>query len=291
MDDTPDDDVPAGLRVRTRTIVIAILAVAATIAVMAAVVIPLFLTPAPPPAPRETDRDAKVNDAEAANLDVSYRLPVGLGGGIRRVAGQTVALQCPVEGDEDAYTYGTGFLVAPDVVVSAAHVVTAKKSGVAVKAYCGGPTASPGTVIALDELRDVMVIRTTGCPADTVALDTRRLKVNDPLHVAGFNFSGLSASAARYYSMTSPIPAASFGAQDAVGDPDVSQRVIDMERARVPRFRAIAGAAVPGNSGSPVFTDEGKIVGMLVIRDPRHNRSYFVPARTLIRVLSDAGIN
>jgi S1-C subfamily serine protease len=290
MDDTPEDDVPAGLRSRPRTVVISILAVLATIALMALIIVPLFLTPTPPPAPRETDGSAPTAAAQEKGLDVSYRLPIGLGGGIRRTAGQTVALQCPVDG-EDAHTYGTGFLVAPDIIVSAAHVASAKRSGAAVKAYCGGPTAADGIVIALDELRDVMVIRTTGCPADAVAFDTRKLEVNDPLHVAGFNFSGPSASAARYYSMTSPIPAASFGTRDAIGDPDVSQRVIDMEKAHVPRFRAIAGAAVPGNSGSPVFTDEGKIVGMLVIRDPRHNRSYFVPARTLVRVLSGAGIN
>ncbi len=289
MDDSPEDDVPAGLRSRTRTVVISILAVLATIAFMALVVVPLLLTPAPAPAPRAQDGDARTTDAEAKGLDVSYRLPIGLGGAIRRVAGQTVALQCPVDG-EDAYTYGTGFLIDADVIVSAAHVSSTKKSGAPVKAYCGGPAAVDGIVVAIDELRDVMVIRAAGCPAGKVALDARKLDVNEPLHVSGFNFSGLTAGATRYYSMTSPVPGASFGVRDAIGDPDVSQRVIDMEKARVPRFRAIAGAAIPGNSGSPVFTDDGKVVGMLVIRDPRHNRSYFVPARTLARVLADAGI-
>lgn len=287
MDDSPEDDVPAGLRSRTRTVILSILVVMATIAMMGILLIPL-MTPNPGPVPQRLVDGGEPAEPEENALTVSYRMPFGLGSGIRRIAGQTVAIQCPVEG-ENASTYGTGFLIAPDLVVSAAHVVSAKKTGSPVKAYCGGAPVD-GRVVALDDLRDVMIIRTDGCSAEVVAFDTRRLHVNDPLHVAGFNFSGMSASAARYYSMTSPIPDASFGTRDAIGDPDVSQRVIDMEKARVPRFRAIAGAAVPGNSGSPVFTDEGKIVGMLVIRDPRHNRSFYVPARTIQRVLSDAGI-
>jgi S1-C subfamily serine protease len=291
MDESPEDTLPAGLRSRRRAVVVILLVIAATFAVLSLLIVPLALTPATPPPTGGTGGAAPAAaKPEPKALDVSYVTPFGLGSGIRRVTRQTVALQCPVEGDPDASTYGTGFLIAYDVVISAAHITSARKSGVEVRTYCGGAEPVIGTVVALDELRDVMVVRTKGCPAENVAFDVSRLRVNDPLHVAGFNFSGMTGSASRYYSMTSPIPSGSFTAKDAIGDPDVSQRVLDMEKAGVPRFRAIAGAAVPGNSGSPVFTDEGKVVGMLVLRDPRHNRSFFVPAVTIQRVLSDAGI-
>ncbi|HTK05380.1 MAG TPA: trypsin-like peptidase domain-containing protein, partial [Candidatus Eisenbacteria bacterium] len=210
---------------------------------------------------------------------------------LRAVAAQTVTVRAEAPGG-NGQTFGSGFLIADGVVVSAAHVVPAATDGATfpVRVFCGEREVIAGVTV-YDALRDVMVIEAPECRADTLVFDDRRLGVDDTLHVAGFMFlTDAGPLAYRFHRFTSAIPTAVLRPSELRADPDILARVREMRRQRVDRYRALSGAAIPGNSGSPVFDDRGRIVGMLVIRDVLHDRSYMVPASTILWVLRANGI-
>jgi len=237
----------------------------------------------PPKAVPEADEDAFV---VMTDIDVEVRLDPAL----HAVARQTVTIRAAAP-EPGGVTYGTGFLIADGVVVSAAHVVPAARSGTSypVRVFCADQEVVAG-ITAYDELRDVMVITAPQCRADTLVFSERRLSVDDSLHIAGFMFVTEAGMAFRFHRYTSPIPTAVLRPNSLRADREVLERVREMRRQGVARYRALSGAAIPGNSGSPVFDDRGRIVGMLVIRDTLHDRSYMVPASTLLWVLRANGV-
>lgn len=235
-------------------------------------------TRAPEPVPHE--------EIEEFRIFTALPLEVRMNRAIFVPSDQTVTVRSAVPDSDDGWYYGTGFLISDALVISAAHVVphASGSETYPVLIGCYGREVEGG-VIAYDELRDVMAVFAPGCRADDLEFSTRRLTTDDVLHASGFMFHPGKALAARYFRYTSYIPDAFIRGDDAFAEPELRERVREMRRQRVPRYRAITGAAIPGNSGSPVFDDQGRIVGMLVVRDSLRGRSYMVPARTLVRFL------
>lgn len=235
-------------------------------------------TRAPTPVPHEEVEEFRV--LTALPLEVRLRRELFV------PADQTVTVRSAVPDSDDGWYYGTGFLISDALVISAAHVVPQATGSETypVLIGCYGREVEGG-IIAYDALRDVMAVFAPGCQAEDLEFNARRLTTDDVLHAAGYMFHPQKLVAARYFRSTSYVPGAFIRENDEFAEPELRDRVREMRRLRVPRYRAIAGAAIPGNSGSPVFDDQGRIVGMLVVRDSLRNRSYMVPARTLVRFL------
>lgn len=271
-------------RVRTALSVIAVVAVIvgaiAFIAVSAITNVPSYVT-GPPDAGAEPDADD--SPLIITDLDPEVRTNPR----VSTVAEQTVIISA--DAPNGGTFHGTGFILTDGLVISAAHIVSgaSAESTFPVHVRCGGKVVGGG-IIAYDALRDVMAVFAPGCEGEDLVLDQRWLSVDEGLHVAGFMFGpGLIN---RYHRHTSPIPTAVLRETDLPIEPSLAERLRGMRRARIPRFRAITGEAYPGNSGSPVFDDDGRIVGMLVVRDERHARGYMVPAVTIIDVLRTNGL-
>lgn len=285
----PDDpELDAMIRKLRRGRVVSALVVSASIAcALGLLVILLSLTfmagqrsamRMPEPVPHEEIEEFRVITALPLEVRMDRALFVP--------ADQTVTVRSAVPDSADSWYYGTGFLISDALVISAAHVVphATGSETYPVLISCYGREVEGG-VIAYDALRDVMAVFAPGCQAEDLEFSTRRLTTDDVLHASGFMFHPQKALAARYFRNTSYIPGAVIREDEAFTEPELRDRVREMRRLRVPRYRAITGAAIPGNSGSPVFDEEGRVVGMLVVRDSLRGRSYFVPARTLVRFL------
>ena len=59
----------------------------------------------------------------------------------------------------------------------------------------------------------------------------------------------------------------------------------------LPEPLGITGAMNLGNSGGPVYhRSDGSIVGMAIILDPSYNRTFIVPAISILEAIEEAGL-
>ena len=187
--------------------------------------------------------------------------------------------------------YGTGFLLRPGVVVTAAHILDAQgyDNLESVVVYCGDRNVV-GSVLAFDRLRDTAVID-VDCAAAALPLDQRQLNARDKLYATGFNYRPQRTAVDRFLRPTWPKPKAILRDRGpGLGEEDVNQRVRDMARLKVPRLQAIDVELVPGNSGSAVVGADGAVVGMAVVVDRILGVSFIVPAVNIRHVLDEAGV-
>ncbi|MBI4457962.1 trypsin-like peptidase domain-containing protein [Candidatus Uhrbacteria bacterium] len=187
---------------------------------------------------------------------------------------------------------GTGFVLQDDVVITAAHVVDYNEGGPALVNF-SDDDERPGLIVRSPILHDTAIILVK-CKADkALTLDERRLKADDQLRIAGFDFAIKDGVGyiMRYVRGASAIPDGHM--TGAVSPMSTSLIALEDELRRhykIPRLRALAPMVHPGNSGSPIFTLDGTVVGMAVIYQGTHGRTFMVPAKTIRAVLEDVGI-
>lgn len=286
-----DLELPRGIRSNRRTFFLLVIVLVFGALGVSLIFLPFVL------ASSDTGEETPTAGVVPRDITVDTQLPERLAETVRASAEKTVVIRPPLNSRDSEWSLGSGFLVRDGIAVTAAHVLAGRTHRLPVYVYCAGVRAQ-GVVLTEDALRDVSVIRVDGCHADVARFDEHPLLIEDKLHVAGFIFireeNKPFGAAHRFYGTTSPIPSAVLDAKTAEREffegVQLADHILQMQALGIPRFQAIAGAAIPGQSGSPVFKSDGTIVGMLVIRDPKRNRSYIVPATSLIAVMHAAGI-
>ena len=142
---------------------------------------------------------------------------------------------------------GSGWVVAPERVVTNAHVV----------AGVDEPSVQPGgvgplfraQVVVFDSARDLAVLAVPGLKAPAIPLGTE-LSSADPAVVAGFPGDGaLRLGAARVRSVFTAVGA------DIYGQPGVRRQIYSL-------YTTVR----PGNSGGPLLDPEGRAVGVVFAR-------------------------
>ena len=141
---------------------------------------------------------------------------------------------------------GSGFVVAPGLVVTNAHVVTGSDRVTITKDLL----RSDARVVAFDPARDVAVLATdTGdLPALPIARDAARPGTDAA--IAGYPFGGPYR-----------VDAARVGRSLSARGRDI----YDQQRV-VRRIYAVRATIHPGNSGGPMLTGDGEVAGLVFAR-------------------------
>ncbi|MEU4364192.1 MarP family serine protease [Promicromonospora sp. NPDC023987] len=142
---------------------------------------------------------------------------------------------------------GSGFVVAPDRLVTNAHVVAGVDRPVI---ELPGGTVREGRVVYYDPVDDLAVIAVDDLDADPLGV-ARTLAVGDRAVVQGYPYGGpfTSGSAGVLSVSTTRVPD-SYGAGGA-----------DRE------VYSLAAVVRPGNSGGPLLTTGGEVAGVIFARD------------------------
>jgi TPR repeat protein len=130
---------------------------------------------------------------------------------------------------------GSGFAVAPNQLITNAHVV----EGCA-RVSLGGQGSA--TVLAMDRRNDLALLQTDRLPV-VASFRMERLRQGDPITVVGFPLAGLLASGAQ---VTSGNVSALAGLQNNSS------------------FIQISAPVQPGNSGGPLLDTAGRVTGVVV---------------------------
>jgi S1-C subfamily serine protease len=178
---------------------------------------------------------------------LEFSLPTGYYGSSERYIYIRVFPKDAAPPTNRAAGVGTGFFVAPDLVVTNAHVVGA---GRAATVRFGGASAG-ATVLLKDQTNDLALVRVDGgqtaaspTPATSCLQlgDADLVKGGDRVFVIGYPLSDLLGTAS---SITEGLVTRVAGAQDG------------------PRVLQISAPVQPGSSGSPVFDAQGRVIGVV----------------------------
>jgi hypothetical protein len=141
---------------------------------------------------------------------------------------------------------GTGFVVAPDRIVTNAHVVAGVDQPI-VEAPNG--QTLEGWVVYIDPVDDLAVVAVEGLSAATLALSPD-LPVGSDAVVSGYPFGGPATTGA-----------AEVLAHSVESIPDI------YGSARHPRdVYTLAAVVQPGNSGGPLLATDGRVAGVVFAR-------------------------
>lgn len=210
-------------------------------------------------------------------------IPPELEDDARTVSEGVVAISLAVE---DGVAFGSGFVVKDGVVATAAHVVE-NMDDASITVFCNERKVEATIILSMPE-RDVALLA-ADCTGPLHSYYIGELDVDLMLVVSGYGFesdvtsAGIMTSGVQFHRMASPIPTARLTTDKISDDSDRGAKAVvqRMEDAGSPLLLAITGSIDVGNSGSPVFTKTGVIVGMAVIFDAGHNRTFIVPAESI----------
>ena len=151
---------------------------------------------------------------------------------------------------------GSGFLIAPDLVATVAHVV-AHSVSVVVR---DGHTTTTGTVVGYNPDTELAVVRTSvPLPGHVFRLDVQQPDVGTDIGAIGYPLGGPESL--------------SKGSVSGLG------RGIDVEGHRLHQLIQTDASINPGNSGGPLLTVDGTVVGLVVAkRNDAANIGYAIPA-------------
>jgi S1-C subfamily serine protease len=137
---------------------------------------------------------------------------------------------------------GSGWVVAPGVVVTNAHVVAGEQEGDTVVQTRDRSTRYAATAIAFDSRNDIAILRVPDLGAPPLSF-SREVKPTEPGAVLGYPLAGPFAARATRVGRTSTVLT-----QDAYG-----RRLV---RRSITSFR---GNVQPGNSGGPIVDLAGRV--------------------------------
>jgi S1-C subfamily serine protease len=163
---------------------------------------------------------------------------------------------------------GSGWVAAPDLVVTNAHVV-AGSDRVAVRPE-GAWRGYEAEVVSVDPGNDVAVLAVDGLGLP--ALPSAAPEAGEPVAILGYPYGGpLDAEAGRVGGTSQAITG------DAYGNGPVSRYVT-----------SIRGEANPGNSGGPAVNREGEVVGTVFASAGYGNVAYAIPPSVVAEQLDVA---
>lgn len=210
-----------------------------------------------------------------SGLSVEPHIPVGTPdpsasqtAGVRRAAASIVkvrstAVQCSRTSE------GTGWVSAPNRIVTNAHVVAGAES---VQVLAASGQALRATVVSYDPNLDLAVLATSGLDAA-------------PLKMSGALGSGGNAVVAGY-PLDGPYTTRSVtvrGTIEARGENIYATGTVIRE------VMAIRGVVQPGNSGGPLLTAGGKVAGTVFARSTTDSDTGYVLTNSATRAAINAG--
>ncbi len=141
---------------------------------------------------------------------------------------------------------GTGFVVAPDRVVTNAHVVAGVERPLV---ELPGVAAREGTIVYFDPIDDLAVIAVEGLAADPLPF-APTLGAGAPAVVQGYPLGGpfTMVAAGVLSTGTAPVP-------DIYDESAAPREIYDLR-----------AAVRPGNSGGPLQTEDGAVAGVVFAR-------------------------
>jgi S1-C subfamily serine protease len=165
---------------------------------------------------------------------------------------------------------GSGWVAADGLVVTNAHVVAGAE---ALRVEDRSGRAWEGSVVRFDPRRDVAVVRVDGLPLAPIP-QGGQLDRGDSSVVAGYPWDGpLTLGAARVREVLTARGA------DIYGSPGVAREMY-----------AVRGTVVPGNSGGPLLTPSGAVVGVVFAKSTDHpDTGYVLTNDEIAPVLAGAG--
>ncbi len=188
---------------------------------------------------------------------------------------------CMISTDQNT---GSGFIFTKNILVTANHVVDNSPDQVTLRCFTSGPrypTKHIGTVVYRAPDYDVAFVRVGGSPvanAPMMRFSTSEPELLETLHMYGFE-ENREADAGSYIARHRPT--SWFASGNLQQFEDLACPVLQVS--------LITGLANRGNSGGPVFNEQGQIVGMIIIVLENRNVTLMVPPFVLEDLLQLEG--
>jgi S1-C subfamily serine protease len=183
--------------------------------------------------------------------------------------------------DEHPVGVLNGVVLRPGLVLTSAHGVT--EDGITaeeVVVYCGGRNV-PAQVVALNESADVAVLR-ADCPGQELELADEDA-VEGTVRIIGLRFAADIRLAIDYIGTGTLVDGNLLPSELQDLFTYWEQKV--MEDQGLTKMTFMDFAAYKGMSGSPIFTADGRIVGLLSCASQAFHVSCFTPASNIKAVL------